>query len=182
MFGGGCGRFLDIGSGNGLQGSNTATLENAGWNGVCVDLNAEAVEWNRVNRKSSKAVCADATICDWKKVLDLAVGQTITFDFISFDVDEATIPAVKHFPWDSVRFKVLTIEHDAYQRGPEARSVIRDVLSKHGYMLLAADVCADFNCEPYEDWWIDPIGFRSDMWSLMVSDGRRAVDVFMNAR
>jgi hypothetical protein len=170
------GRFLDIGCGHGLWGNNSIVLEEAGWNGIMIDLDMEAWKWNQANRRA-KSVCDDVTNCDWNTIIGKKPEETVTIDFISFDVDDATVPAVQHFPWSTVRFRVMTIEHDAYRVGPATRAVIRDTLAKHGYMLLAGDVCADIVNKPYEDWYIDPLKVDPSVFLQYASTGLRAAEV-----
>jgi len=82
-----------------------------------------------------------------------------TIDYISFDVDEATMPAVAHFPWDRIRFATMTIEHDQYRFGTATRDHIREVLTNHGYSLICADVVMPNSPTetygPFEDWYAD---------------------------
>ena len=176
------GRFLDVGCGNGgVMGNNTLMLERLGWTGIMVDIDAEAYRWNMGNRKA-KAICADVTTCDWSSVLGKKPEEMVLYDYISFDVDEATVAAVKHFPWSSVRFRLITIEHDAYRFGDSARTLIRDTMSKHGYILLAGNVCADFLYQPYEDWFIDPLTVSPLTFLPYVSNGLRAAEVIYTPR
>jgi len=170
------GRFLDIGCGHGIHGNNTFVLEKSGWTGEMIDLDKTAYEWNKVNRKC-RSFCDDVTTCDWNAIIQKKPDEIVTYDYISFDVDEATIPAVKHFPWSTVRFRVITIEHDAYRVGNETRALIRETMAANGYMLLAADVCADFLYQPYEDWYIDPTLIDSDVYMPFISEGLRAAEV-----
>jgi hypothetical protein len=141
-----------------------------------IDLDMEAWKWNQANRRA-KSVCDDVTNCDWNTIIGKKPEETVTIDFISFDVDDATVPAVQHFPWSTVRFRVMTIEHDAYRVGPATRAVIRDTLAKHGYMLLAGDVCADIVNKPYEDWYIDPLKVDPSVFLQYASTGLRAAEV-----
>lgn len=145
----GKGTFLDIGCGHGRHGSNTFILERLGWSGLLIDIDNNLVELNKTFR-TEPCVAADVTTCDWSKILDKTL-----YDYLSFDVDDATIPAVKNFPWDKVRFKVITIEHDSYRVGPEARDYIRDVMKKNNYFCVASDVLTSFSGEPFEDWFVD---------------------------
>jgi hypothetical protein len=142
--------FLDIGCGHGRHGSNTFVLEKLGWTGLLVDIDRDLIELNKSFR-TSPCIAADVTTCDWSKILDKDV-----YDYLSFDVDDATIAAVKNFPWEKVRFRVATIEHDSYRVGGAARDYIRAVMKTHGYICVSRDVLTSFSGEPFEDWWIDP--------------------------
>lgn len=175
------GTFLDVGCGHGFDGNNTLALEKLGWDGAMVDFNKENYEWNKVNRKA-KSFCEDVTTCDWNSIVGKKPDDVVTYDYISFDVDDATVPAVQHFPWSTVRFRLMTIEHDAYRVGGATRQIIRDIMAKHGYMLLAADVCADFNYEPYEDWFVDPKTVDVNVYAPYISSSVRAAEVIYSPR
>jgi len=55
------GRFLDVGSHDGVHYSNTLALErDYGWTGVCVEADPEVAELCRVNRPGSRVVAAAA--------------------------------------------------------------------------------------------------------------------------
>jgi SAM-dependent methyltransferase len=142
--------FLDIGCGHGRHGSNTFVLEKLGWTGLLVDINEELVKINQTFR-SQPCIAADVTTCDWSKLLDKEV-----YDYLSFDVDDATTEAIKNFPWNKVRFRVATIEHDSYRVGKTTRDYVRGVMTAHGYLCVAKDVLTSFSAQPFEDWWIDP--------------------------
>lgn len=168
--------FLDIGCGHGRHGSNSFILEQLGWTGILVDHDRDLIELNKTFRRQP-CIRADVTTCDWKTILDKDV-----YDYISFDVDGATIDAVKNFPWESVRFKIMTIEHDLYARGPEARSLIRQTMNENGYTMIAHDVCTNCTGEPFEDWFVDPNHFSPDMIAKYFSMGKRAIDVLYNPK
>jgi hypothetical protein len=56
-------------------------------------------------------------------------------------------------PLDTVRFRILTVEHDAYRFGDGPRNAMRERLRGLGYDLLCPDVRHEWNA--FEDWWID---------------------------
>jgi hypothetical protein len=56
------------------------------------------------------------------------------------------------------------------------------MMSKHGYILLAGDVCADFIYQPYEDWFIDPTTISPMDFLPFVSNGLRAAEVIYTPR
>jgi hypothetical protein len=75
------------------------------------------------------------------------------YDYLSLDVDDATLATLQNIPLDRMRFKVITIEHDAYRVGPAPREAMREILTAAGYTLAVADVrCGGGE---FEDWWID---------------------------
>lgn len=130
------GTFLDIGAGNCVDhGNNTLQLAKIGWNGIGFDIckNFE-YGWNFV--RNQKFICEDVTTIDWNKIICENPIFNQTIDYLSFDVDDATSLAMKHFPWDKIRFKVITIEHDCYRIGDSIKNEQREILKKFGYLLL----------------------------------------------
>jgi SAM-dependent methyltransferase len=165
------GSFLDIGCGHGRHGSNTYILEKLGWTGLMIDNDDELVKLNRTFRRET-CVSADVTKCHWDTLL-----YRKNFDYLSFDVDDATTLAVQHFPWDTCRFRVITIEHDAYRVGGNVRQLVRQTLNKAGYFLLAADVMTSFAGQPFEDWWVDPKTMAPESYLKYFSVGKLAKDI-----
>ena len=98
-------------------------------------------------------------------------------DYLSFDVDDATVPAVSFFPWDRIRAKLITIEHDRYRVGDTTRNYIRHVLPSYGYTLACEDVMVDplndGNLVEYEDWWVDTNFISADRIKCKNTDGRK---------
>ena len=171
------GTYLDIGCGHGYKGNNTFLLEDRGWTGYLVDIDKDAFEWNVKYRTASKSFCEDVTVCDWNALLGKSEDEKRLFDYISFDVDEATMGAVNNFPWDTVRFRVMTIEHDTYRFGPAKREYIRELMRDHGYLLVAGDVLAGFNGGPFEDWFVDPLLVPEEDYMPYMTMWSRAIDV-----
>ena len=151
------GTFLDIGCGLPEDISNTYALEQLGWRGLLIDIAPDIAE--RVAAKRvSPFVCADVTKIDWAEALAKhklpRFPQTV--DYLSFDVDEAGVAAFARMPWPALRFRILTVEHDAYRFGDGPRQAMRATLRRLGYDLLCPDVSnlrADLE---FEDWWVDP--------------------------
>lgn len=132
------GTFLDIGCGD-YQYSNTLALEQDGWSGTLLDVGDGAGK-DRLN----PFIRDDAKTHKW----DLPP----MIDYLSLDVDESTLEALKNLPLKSTRFKVITIEHDAYRFGDTLRGPQRKILKELGYTLVCGDVS---NPTPFEDWWVD---------------------------
>jgi hypothetical protein len=159
------GTYLEIGAGDCIAefngnncGSNTLRLSDMEWNGIGIDLN-EKYKWGWDNIRGHKYIIDDATTIDWNKVImeNSILQQTV--DYLSFDLDDSTSQGIQHFPFDKIRFRVLTIEHDSYRVGNNVKILIRQILLKHGYLLLCSDVSVQItDCSPwiYEDWWVDP--------------------------
>jgi hypothetical protein len=151
------GTYLDIGSFRPTYHNNTYALEKEGWKGLSIDYQDFGEEFAK--KRKNPFLYGDATSVKWDTVVAEYPFLQKTVDYISFDVDEATMPAVAHFPWDKIRFATMTIEHDRYRFGTATRDYIRRVLTEHGYTLVCADVVMpDSPTEKYgafEDWWAD---------------------------
>lgn len=143
------GGFVDLGCNHATFHSNSAALEFIGWVGILVDI-APVCEG-----RSSPFVCCDATnpnaeLIERYKALPPVLG------YLSVDCDDATLGALKAFPFDKVQCQTITTEHDRYHKGDAMRDAIRSFLIGHGYSLVCADVSVDGYGE-FEDWWAHPL-------------------------
>ena len=155
------GTFLDVGAHDPVHISNTFALENLGWRGLLVEYEQKFAPMYREKRQSP-FVIADAITLDWQKTLEAnGFEKNRAIDYLSFDIDNASLPALRNFPLEDYRFKVMTVEHDAYHAGNAKRNERREILLWHGYQILMQDVKND-NFE-YEDWWVDPQFFNADL-------------------
>jgi len=71
---------------------------------------------------------------------------------MSFDIDHASLPALRRFPFNEISFSVATVEHDSYRFGEATANEMRDMFEKNGYVILCKDV--KLNGFPYEDWYV----------------------------
>lgn len=145
--------FLDIGAYVPQDGNNTYTLEKEGWTGLAVDIRDLGHLWKA--QRTTPFLSADAITLDWNSVLSKHFGDTHVIDYLSFDVDDATRPTFKNFPFDNYTFRTITIEHDAYRVGNGLRDDLRSRLTSLGYVLICANVVME-NHGPFEDWWVHP--------------------------
>lgn len=146
------GTFLDIGANHPVEISNTYALEQMGWHGILVENDANCVKLLREQRAfESIVINADATKIHWREWVS---GQW-NFDYLSLDVDEASLTVLKLLMESGLRFKVLTVEHDAYRFGTARRDEMVMTLEKHGYKVLCRDVCDQGM--PFEIWAVDPL-------------------------
>ena len=150
------GTFLDIGCGNLTQCNNTYALERQGWRGLLVDLTGHE---EGIPERNSPFLAADATKLDWVSVL-IAVGLPMRITYGSFDIDGGTADLIEKFPFDTVSFDVITVEHDLYHAGPEPKRRITDRLAKFGYVTICDDVkicIPGYNIDgPFETWLVAP--------------------------
>ena len=142
------GTFLDIGACHPVELSNTYALEQLGWTGICADNDPGACKLLREQR-TAKVIEGDATKVDWMKYLTSGV-----IDYLSADIDQATLLFLRNFPLDKVRFRAITIEHDLYRNPPEVKREIYSILTRHGYIRVCEDVRSQDL--PFEDWFVAP--------------------------
>jgi hypothetical protein len=145
------GTFLDVGCSDPMKLSNTYALEQLGWTGVLIDCAPELAP-RIAEKRQSPFVCGKAENIVWPTVLKRLPSIV---DYLSFDVDGSAVAVFQAFPWSRVRFRILTVEHDAYRFGDAPRRVMRAGLAAQGYDLLCPDVMND-GCA-FEDWWVDPL-------------------------
>jgi len=143
------GFYIEIGAYHPTDINNTKLLEELGWKGLSFDSNNISSTWNVVRK--NEFICADALQFDFKKCFgDKNVPNEI--DYLSLDIDEATLGCLKILPLKDYKFKVITIEHDEYSQGPAKKNAMREILYSYGYTLDRPDVANDGNV--YEDWWL----------------------------
>ena len=139
--------FWDIGCGD-EQFSNTLALEELGWNGIALDQ-LDPVEALAEHRRALY-ISADATTMDWLPHIPVS-GQV---EYLSLDVDHASLQALNSLPLKRVTFCFATVEHDAYRFGDDLRPDMRKIMSNAAYHLLCADVKS--NDYIYEDSFVNP--------------------------
>jgi len=147
------GTFLDIGASHPTELSNTKGLEEIGWSGICVEVEHSMCDLLRAQRKAM-IIEEDATKIDWRKYFSPHINQH-EIDYLSLDIDAATLDALQNLPLQWMKFKVITVEHDAYRMPPEFRDGIREILTRNYYYLVRPDVCCTPGM-PMEDWWTTP--------------------------
>ncbi len=174
------GTYLDIGSFRPTYHNNTYALEKEGWTGLSMDCQEFSLEF--AQKRKNLFYCTDVTTVNWDDVIQRCPFMQHTIDYISFDVDEATMPAVAHFPWDRIRFATMTIEHDQYRFGTATRDHIREVLTNHGYSLICADVVMPNSPTetygPFEDWYADLNFVNAAAAEQIRCDGLTYLDIF----
>lgn len=153
------GFYLEIGSADPALNNNSLFFEKtAHWKGVSIDINiAHQKKWQQ--ERKNPLVIGDATVLDYVQVLK---GFPPVIDYLSLDIDEAYDQVLEQIPLDRYQFKVITIEHDAYRFGDQYRSKEREILKKHGYHLLCADVHSPRDFQ-FEDWWVHPSAFPKSL-------------------
>jgi hypothetical protein len=164
--------YLDLGAWRPTCINNTQALEEEGWFGISFDINDFANEYART--RLNPFVQADLITHDWNAFIS-KYGLT-EIDYLSFDVDDSTIPACTNFPFDKLICKTITIEHDAYRIGPSVRDELRDKLRSFGYQLVCADVLIDgYGC--FEDWWVHSSMGLNPACKALQSNGANSKDL-----
>lgn len=169
------GFYLDIGCYHPTSINNTWLLESEfGWTGILVDLLPDC--------KTRKGFFqCDAT--NPTPELHAAYDQMPdVVDLLSLDVDEATLATFNTLPWETKRFRVACVEHDAYFRGSDWRDIIRRRMLVMGYVLVCADVCIRFpdptgSPSPFEDWYADPQLVKTELISKFTCSGKEWTEI-----
>jgi hypothetical protein len=152
------GRFFDIGSHDPIRINNTYALEQIGWKGYLFDIDSSWESLTTETRRS-KFICTDVQLYNWDSFLDQEGIVGATFDYLSFDVDHASLATLKRFPFEKIQFNICTIEHDRYRFGVDVATEMRTIMLQNGYKILCKDICN--NGYPYEDWYVHS-SFMSD--------------------
>jgi hypothetical protein len=175
------GCFIDIGSGDGINQSNSYFFESEmGWRGICVERGTHFMGWKEMHasdpsrykaRNNSLFLNDDATVIDYKKLLE-ENGYPNRMDYLSVDIDEGSAKVFYSIPFDQYKFSVITVEHDAYRFGDNLRSDERKILEQRGYKALFPNVLVPLGCGmgpnlPFEDWWVDPSSFDMSRLSTL---------------
>lgn len=154
------GYFLDIGCSDGFEQSNSLLLErDLGWDGLLIDNNPALINQCRASRINQKSFACDATSS--QSILSILTENHCPniIDYISLDIDDASLDGLLALPLDQYSFKIMTFEHDLYG-GREIchikKSESHRILSKYGYKCITENVLAYENSSPYEDWFYNP--------------------------
>jgi len=171
------GTFLDIGSHDPITISNTYALEQMGWHGFLFDIDGR---WSEPTSRlrTSPLILTDVSTFNWNAFLEEKGLAGTQLDYLSLDVDEASLNTLRRFPLDRVSFRVCTIEHDRYRFGQAVATEMRDILQRHGYILVCKDVANEGN--PYEDWYVHES--LKERVNGFFSDNQEWTDVLKTAR
>lgn len=160
------GYCVDIGSCHSIKSNNTYAFQELEWTSISVEIQSMYNE-TYSSRKNGVHLNENALEVDYKKEFEECEFPK-SIDYLSLDVDALSLDVLKLLPLDEYRFKVITIEHDGYLYGDEYRELQRDILNSHGYLLLCSNVYVEQHGYegrelPFEDWWIDPSEFDSNL-------------------
>jgi hypothetical protein len=169
------GYFVDMGAYDGVKYSNTLRLEEAGWEGLCIEPNPENFELLWGNRKCRKANIAVTGHRGWihlsndgsssqisvagelylpsdtiKNILDYWKAPKY-IDYISSDLERMDAEVWESFPFNEYSFGLATVEHCLYEGNNNFKERIMKVMLDNGYVLAKENVESDGNA--YEDWY-----------------------------
>lgn len=151
------GYYIDIGSCSAIGSNNTFFFEGLGWNGLCVELNSGYNDSYKERR--CNYINGDALKIDYLSVLK-ALNFPSVIDYLSVDIDQLSFDALTKIPHNEYKFKIITIEHDAYHLGESYRIKQRDYLNGMGYELIVGNIFVEQKgypqFSPFEDWWMRP--------------------------
>jgi tetratricopeptide (TPR) repeat protein len=177
------GTFLEIGGADPYLGNNTYLLEKEyDWYGVSLEFNEKFIDKYKKERPRTDIRCVDALTVDYEKLIKEKFNSNV-IDYLQLDIEPAknTYECMLKIPFDSVKFRVITYEHDYYAditRSYKQKS--RDFLKSKGYILVANDISPDGICT-FEDWWVHPDFIDPKILKIMtdVSDKVKAIEKYM---
>lgn len=169
------GYFVDLGAFDGKLFSNTLRLEEAGWDGLCVEANPfnfDILIQNRTcnvrnlavatykgklrmnNEASSSQRDENGTViirCD--TLLNIFRNYKVPYhiNYISSDLERMDAEVWETFPFNEYSFGLATVEHCLYEGNNNFKERIMKVMFDNGYVLARENVECDNN--PYEDWF-----------------------------
>jgi len=153
------GYFVDVGSADGVNISNTKVLEDLGWSGICIDpfpknmknrtcamfkevVYSEAGHKVRfraagdfggieehLGRKVKQAKVVEFTTTTLEDILSRAKAPNF-IHYINIDIEGAELKALRAFPFSKYKVGAFTIEHN-YEE--PKRSQIKTLLESKGY-------------------------------------------------
>ncbi len=159
------GYFVDIGSCGAINSNNSYFFESLGWRGICVEIDTGYAP--SYSERRCTFINQNALTVDYKTVLE-SDNAPLFIDYLSVDIDELSIDAIKLLPHDKYTFGVITIEHDGYIYGNRYRQPQREFLKSLGYHLLGSNVRVPdrhfrslstlnhLDNNGFEDWWVHP--------------------------
>lgn len=163
------GFYLDIGSCASVGSNNSYFFDLLGWKGICIEKNPMFND--SYKQRSCVYLNEDALTIDYEKLF-IEKNVPLSIDYLSLDIDENSVDALRKLPLSKHRFKVITIEHDSHVHGDLYKKPQRMLLGSHNYFLLGEDVLNQSGLNirqehAWEDWWVDASYFsRTEMVKL----------------
>jgi hypothetical protein len=158
------GYYLEIGAADPIGNNNSYFFEKKfQWKGISLDISTySAKRWK--TKRTNPLLIEDAIQSDYGRILQ---SFPRVIDYLSLDVDGSYDVVLQSVLLSQHIFKVITIEHDSYRFGDLYKDKERQILTSFGYHLLCPDVST--NGLVFEDWWIHPKLFPSNVLSALSS-------------
>ena len=172
--------FLDLGCWDPIHCNNTYLLEQNGWSGLLFDTDRSAISSCKIKRPNSKSFSVDVTSRDFLDIL-LKECPSKHFDYVSLDVDDASLIVLSNYLLSGFTFNCMTFEHDYYRLFDSLKTPSVRLLESFGYIRVFDNVITfPTHCKEsmkkypdgqiFEDWWINPKYFDSDVLQLKSSN------------
>jgi hypothetical protein len=175
------GTYVDIGSAHSRDHNNSNFLDlRLGWRGLCVEQESRYNE-SYSDRKNCTYINDNALTVNYADVF-AELNMPSSIDYLSLDVDVLDLDVAKILLATNYRFKVVGIEHDAYQYGDKYRTPQRELFLSKGYVLACADIYVrhpDIVDCPFEDWWLDSEYFNQNVIDKVKSESCYSEDVIV---
>ena len=160
------GYCVDIGSCHSVISNNSYYFQGLDWTSISIEIERGYNE-SYSTRTNGVHLNKNALEVNYKETFE-EYEFPKSIDYLSLDVDTVSLDVLRILPLDDYRFKVITIEHDGYLYGDKYREQQRNLLNSYGYLLLCSNVYVEQpgyegKEYPFEDWWIDPSEFDSDL-------------------
>jgi len=162
------GFYVELGSGDPYEESNTSLLEELGWRGLSIDIDQSIVDKFNLSNRTNKSICADALRFNYNDYFYKNEFPK-NIDFLQIDIDGHDkgncLLALLALPMLEYRFSVIIIEHDLIQnhKNVNMRDAQREILSSLGYKLVGQTHS--------EDWWIDKTTIRENVYGNYIFIG-----------
>jgi hypothetical protein len=148
------GKYLELGCWMPQEINNSYLLESLGWTGMSFDKDEPAVNYFNSIRKN-KAYASDCTKLDFN-FIEENMGNCVDYMSIDLEPADVTLQCLKNIPFDSMKFKVITFEHDKYRFGDAVRNESRKIFCDAGYGLVVSDL-GEPACNAFEDWYVKDV-------------------------
>jgi hypothetical protein len=163
--------FIDLGCAHPKNGNNTYMLENKGWEGLIVDQRPDLFDLYKQTGRN--CICKIADLTDINQLNDVCDTFIENFgkhiDYLSFDVDAATVKVIENFPFEKLSFGLMTFEHDIYHLNSTNKkrdAMLSRLSSLPSYKRLVTDIgfkttlSGNTILRVHEDWWYNAAVFN----------------------
>lgn len=179
------GYCVDIGSCHSIWSNNTIAFQELGWTSVSIEIDSQYNDSYPQTRTQGTHYNEDAVTFDYRKAFEENEFPK-EIDYLSLDVDTASLSVLDVLPFDEYRFNAITIEHDGYLYGDQYRAPQREKLTALGYKLVCANILVPnpghqgydgVSPCPFEDWWVHPEAFDPALIESIQSDGSHPAEI-----